>query len=278
MADSIATTESAQTSAAAATAKIVIKHRYTGAVLFEYQPTEQQHASGMAMRAALEAAVSGGAYLRDANLRGANLRGANLGDAYLRGANLGDANLRGANLGDAYLGDANLGDANLGDANLRGANLAGANLAGANLAGANLGDAYLRGANLGDAKLRGAYLRGANLGGANLAGANLGDANLRGANLAGANLAGANLAGANLIGERPIFTVGPIGSRCDYFTSYLTDKGIYLSTGCFFGSVTEFTEKLRSQHGENRHAQEYTAALELIQSHARLWTPATEPA
>ena len=35
---------------------------------------------------------------------------------------------------------------------------------------------------------------------------------------------------------------------------------------------------VRSQHGENSHAQEYTAALELIQSHARLWTPATEPA
>ena len=198
MADSIATTESAQTSAAAATAKIVIKHRYTDAILFEYQPTDEQQAGGMAMRSALEAAVSGGANLRGANLRDANLRGANLGGAYLR-----DAHLRGAYLGGAYLRGANLG-------------------------GANLGDAYLR--------------------------------------------------GANLIGDRPVFTVGPIGSRCDHFTSYLTDKGIYLRAGCFFGSVAEFTEKLRSQHGENSHAQEYMAALQLIQSHARLWTPATEPA
>ena len=218
MADSIATTESAQTSAAAATAKIVIKHRYTDAILFEYQPTDEQQAGGMAMRSALEAAVSGGANLRGANLRDANLRGANLGGAYLR-----DAHLRGA-----YLG-------------------------GANLRGAYMGGAYLGGAYLG-----GAYLRGANLGGANL-----GDASLR---------------GANLIGDRPVFTVGPIGSRCDHFTSYLTDKGIYLRAGCFFGSVAEFTEKLRSQHGENSHAQEYMAALQLIQSHARLWTPATEPA
>ena len=238
MADSIATTESAQTSAAAATAKIVIKHRYTDAILFEYQPTDEQQAGGMAMRSALEAAVSGGANLRGAYLRGANLGGANLGDANLGGANLGDANLRGANLGDA----------NLRDAYLRGANLRGANLGGANLGGANLGDANLRGAYLGDANLRDAYLRGAYLG------------------------------DANLIGDRPVFTVGPIGSRCDHFTSYLTDKGIYLRAGCFFGSVAEFTEKLRSQHGENSHAQEYMAALQLIQSHARLWTPATEPA
>ena len=238
MADSIATTESAQTSAAAATAKIVIKHRYTDAILFEYQPTDEQQAGGMAMRSALEAAVSGGANLRGAYLRGANLGGANLGDANLGDANLGDANLRGANLGDA----------NLRDAYLRGANLRGANLGGANLGGANLGDANLRGAYLGDANLRDAYLRGAYLG------------------------------DANLIGDRPVFTVGPIGSRCDHFTSYLTDKGIYLRAGCFFGSVAEFTEKLRSQHGENSHAQEYMAALQLIQSHARLWTPATEPA
>ena len=243
MADSIATTESAQTSAAAATAKIVIKHRYTDAILFEYQPTDEQQAGGMAMRSALEAAVSGGANLRGANLRDANLRGANLGGAYLRDAHLRGAYLGGANLRGAYLGGAYLGGAYLGGAYLRGANLG----------GANLGDAYLGGAYLG-----GAYLRGANLGGANL-----GDASLR---------------GANLIGDRPVFTVGPIGSRCDHFTSYLTDKGIYLRAGCFFGSVAEFTEKLRSQHGENSHAQEYMAALQLIQSHARLWTPATEPA
>ncbi len=243
MADSIATTESAQTSAATAPDKIIIKHRYTGAALFEYQPTEEQQASGTAMRAALEAAVSGGANLRGAYLRGANMRGANLGGASLGGAYLDGANLDGANLGGAYLD--------------------GANMVGANLDGANLGGANLDGANLDDANLRGAYLRGANM---------------RGANLRGANMRGANMDGANLIGERPVFTVGPIGSRCDYFTSYLTDKGIYLRAGCFFGSVAEFTKQLRSQHGENSHAQEYTAALELIQSHARLWTPATEPA
>jgi|GEM_PF-1947541 len=245
MADSIATTESTKTSAAAETAKIVIKHRDTDAVLFEYQPTEDQQASGLAMRAALEAAASGGA----------NLGGANLCGAYLGGANLGSADLCGA-----YLGSANLGGANLG----------GANLGGANLGGANLGSADLGGANLGSADLCGAYL-----GGANLCGAYLGGANLCGANLGSADLGGANLGGAKLLGDRPVFIVGPIGSRCDYFTSYITDKGIYLSAGCFFGSVAEFTEKLHREHGENNHAQEYTAALELIQCHARLWTPST---
>jgi uncharacterized protein YjbI with pentapeptide repeats len=214
--------------------KIVIKHRYSEAVLFEFQPTDEQQTSGLAMRAALEAATKGGA----------NLRGAYLGGANLRGANLGGANLRGANLGGAYLRGANLG-------------------------GANLDGAYLGGANLGGANLDGAYLDGANLRGANLGGAYLDGANLRGANLGGANLDGDK----KLIGERPVFTVGSIGSRSDFFTAYITDKGLYLRAGCFFGTVAEFVAKLEKTHGANQHAQEYRAALELMQCHARLWTP-----
>ena len=194
MAGSIATTKNTQTSAAAPTANIVIKHRRTDAVLFEYQPTAEQQDSGFAMRAALEAA-----YLDGANLHG----------AYLRGANLG------------------------------GANLGGANLHGANLDGANLHEAFLRGA----------YLDGANLGGKK-----------------------------KLIGKRPVFTVGPIGSRSDFFTAYITDKGLFLRAGCFFGAEIEFTTKLGKEHGDNEHAQEYMAALELVRCHARLWTHATEPA
>jgi uncharacterized protein YjbI with pentapeptide repeats len=104
------------------------------------------------VRAAVEEAVSSGAYLRGAYLGGAYLRGANLG-----GANLGDAYLGGANLRDAYQGGAYLRGANLGDAYLGGANLRDAYLGGAYLRGANLGDAYLGGANLRDAYLGGAY-------------------------------------------------------------------------------------------------------------------------
>ena len=37
------------------TDKITIKHRHTDVVLFEYQPTAEQQASGLAMRTALEA-------------------------------------------------------------------------------------------------------------------------------------------------------------------------------------------------------------------------------
>ena len=117
---------------------IEIKHRFTYAVLFSFEATDEQHSSGLAMRHALEAAVEARANLAGANLAGANLAGANLAGANLGGANLDGANLDRANLDGAYLDRAYLARANLAGANLDGANLDGANLAGANLAGAKI--------------------------------------------------------------------------------------------------------------------------------------------
>ncbi len=156
-------------------------------------------------------------------------------------------------------------------ADLDGANLAEANLAGANLARADLAGANLARANLARADLAEANLAGANLAGANLAGANLARANLARADLAGANLAGAYLDGKKLIGNRPILMIGPIGSRYSYFTSYITDAGVMLRAGCFFGTVEEFKAKLIQEHGENNHRKEYEAALLLIECHHQIW-------
>ena len=98
-------------------------------------------------------------------------------------------------------------------------------------------------------------------------------ANLARANLAGANLAGAYLAGdEKLVGDRPILQIGPIGSRCAYFVAYLTDKGVRLRAGCFFGTRVEFEER-NDDPGHGVHTKEYRAALALIDAHAEIWTP-----
>ena len=133
-----------------------------------------------------------------------------------------------------------------------------ANLSGAYLRGADLSGAYLRGADLSGADLRGAYLRGADFI----------DANLR-----DADFIGADLPGEKLIGDRPIFQVGPIGSESRCFFAFLTDAGLMLHAGCFFGTRDEFLAKLEARHGDNAHAEEYRAALLLIDVHARIWTP-----
>ena len=124
---------------------------------------------------------------------------------------------------------------------------------------------------------------GANLGGANLKGADLNCANLSGANLKGANLDGANLAGAylkgaylknkeKLVGSRPIFQVGPIGSRGAYFVAYITDKGLRFDAGCQHQITREeFERQLDDAPGGNEHTREYRAALALIEIHAEIW-------
>ena len=127
---------------------------------------------------------------------------------------------------------------------------------------------YLAGANL-----DGSYLAGANLTRSYLARSYLAGANLDGANLDGANLAGANLAGASLVGNRPILQIGPIGSRCAYLVSYITDAGIKVRAGCFFGSIEEFEAACAKTHGDNDHGKEYAAAVAMIRAHAAIWTP-----
>ena len=143
-----------------------------------------------------------------------------------------------------------------------------ANLYAANLGSANLESADLRWANLESADLESADLRSANLGSANLGSANLRSADLRSADL---------YEGCKLVGERAVFQIGPIGSRCAYLTVFLTDKGIHLRTGCFFGPIEEFRKALESTHDGNVHGKEYAAALDLILKHAELWMPGEEP-
>ena len=95
------------------------------------------------------------------------------------------------------------------------------------------------------------------------------------ANLEGANLARANLENKEkLIGHRPIFQIGPIGSRCAYFVAYITDQGLRFDAGCQKQITREvFEQRLADTHDENEHAAEYRAALALIDAHAEIWTP-----
>ena len=93
----------------------------------------------------VEAAVSCGVSLANANLAGACLAVADLTGADLTGADLTGADISWADLADANLKEANLKEANLKEANLKGAFLEGADLAGADLAGAVLNAAHLNG-------------------------------------------------------------------------------------------------------------------------------------
>jgi len=172
--------------------------------------------------------------------------------------------------------------ADLSGADLSGADLSRAYLSGANLSRADLSRAYLSGAYLSRADLSRAYLSGADLSGADLSGADLSRADLSGADLSGAYLRGAYLRGAivegarKLIGTRPILQIGLLGSRCAYLLAYLTDQGICIRAGCFFGTLEEFRSAVSKTHGTNDHRREYMAAITMIEEFAKIWTPREE--
>ena len=103
------------------------------------------------------------------------------------------------------------------------------------------------------------------LGLANLGGADLGDANLSGADLGGADLRGANLRGADL-GDVRVWQIGPAGSRRDYLVIKQGPGLDEVHAGCFYGTLTEFEEAVRKQHGDNAYGREYMAVITMVRS------------
>jgi hypothetical protein len=115
--------------------KFEIKHRYTGALLYE---AEAEGLSDAVVRAVANRADLRSANLRSADLRSANLRSADLSFADLRSANLRFADLRSADLRFADLRSADLSFADLRSADLSFADLSFADLRSADLSSANL--------------------------------------------------------------------------------------------------------------------------------------------
>ena len=79
-----------------------------------------------------------------------------------------------------------------------------------------------------------------------------------------ANLEGANLRCGTVL---KFLQIGPVGSRGDTLTAFLTDNGIFLSTGCQVEkTLVEFRQRVQDTHGDNEHGKAYGAALAMIES------------
>ena len=57
--------------------------------------------------------------------------------------------------------------------------------------------------------------------------------------------------------------VGPIGSRNDFTTFFRCKNSIKVKCGCFLGTTEEFLEKVKTTHGESKHAISYQRATDL---------------
>ena len=142
-----------------------------------------------------------------------------------------------------------------------------------------LQEAVKAGADISRADLSRANLYGADLYGANLSGADISGADLSRANLSNANISGADLYGADLYGHKitglPI-VAGYIGSRQTITMFWPTDDGVFVQCGCYFGSLAEFAERVKQQHGDNQYGREYAAAIAFAEASFAARKPATK--
>ena len=60
------------------------------------------------------------------------------------------------------------------------------------------------------------------------------------------------------------FVAGPIGSRSGFIT--FTKSNMTATTGCFYGTIAKFTAAVKKTHGENQHAKNYLALVEMVKA------------
>lgn len=68
-----------------------------------------------------------------------------------------------------------------------------------------------------------------------------------------------------LLQSRPVVLIGPIGSRSAMLSVYqCEDGGQLIRAGCFFGTRDEFAAAVAAKHPSGQYADEYRAALAMI--------------
>lgn len=72
---------------------------------------------------------------------------------------------------------------------------------------------------------------------------------------------------ARVMESSDCITIGAIGSRDDTTTFYRgTDGGIYVSCGCFSGTIDDFAAKVKQVHAGTKHEKTYLLAIELAKA------------
>ena len=72
---------------------------------------------------------------------------------------------------------------------------------------------------------------------------------------------------ARVMKSSDCIAIGAIGSRDDTTTFYRgADGKIYVSCGCFNGSIDDFAEKVKQVHAGTKHEKTYLLAIELAKA------------
>lgn len=71
---------------------------------------------------------------------------------------------------------------------------------------------------------------------------------------------------ARVYGNADYLLIGRIGRRFGFTTFFKNkEKGITVSCDCFLGTIAEFRAKVKSKHGDNKHAKMYNMAADMAE-------------
>lgn len=107
-------------------------------------------------------------------------------------------------------------------------------------------------------------------------GSTLGGAYFHGAAMSDTMFKGAKFGRLTVTGNRPFIQIGPIGSRGDRLLCFNMNKGIYVSTGCFFGSLKEFEAAVRKRDFHPNHCDDYLETIDYVRNHFNRWNAPKE--
>lgn len=72
---------------------------------------------------------------------------------------------------------------------------------------------------------------------------------------------------AEVFGNADYITIKGLGSKYRNTTIFRTKENIAVKCGCFYGTLTEFVDKVKETHGNSKFAKEYLALVDLVKIH-----------
>jgi hypothetical protein len=61
----------------------------------------------------------------------------------------------------------------------------------------------------------------------------------------------------------PFIRINNIGSRSDGCTIFNLKNGLFVRSGCWFGTIDDFIKAVEEKHGDNKFAKQYLLAVKL---------------
>ncbi len=142
-------------------------------------------------------------------------------------------------------------------------------LKGAVMHGGEMHGGVMHGGVMHGGEMHGGVMRGGEMWGGVMRGGEMWGGVMRGGVMRGGEMWGGVMRGGEMWGgemrESNHIGFANVGSEKGYLFANIANNTIMISRGCFYGTIDEFYDRVRDNHGDNEHAQLYNAMRPVIE-------------